>query len=87
MLRESIGIVRGAFTWAMHFFEKILEATGTRELVFAAVAFTVVFSVLVLPLRGGQAIRENSFAGFLTNRVNSHRGKGSNRSRRTDHDE
>ena len=73
MVNEAIGYVVYAVSGCLEMFRQLLEATGTINLWIAGILFTVVMSVLLLPLRGGHAIGPSGFAGFLANKVNRHR--------------
>lgn len=63
-------------------FDQLLEATETKDLWIAAVAFVLFVSVVLLPFRSGHPVGSGGLVGFVSDRV----GK-SRRSRRTDHDD
>lgn len=77
MIDDAILFVQRIFYSLIAWFEATLEATETTGIWVAAVIFAVCMSVIVLPLRGGKAVGNNSFAGFLTNKI--HSGKKSAR--------
>ncbi len=63
-------------------FDQILDATETRDLWIAAVAFVLFVSVVLLPFRSGHPVGSGGFVGFVSDRVSKAR-----RSKRTDHDD
>lgn len=73
MIDEAIVFVQRIFYTIIAWFETTLEATETTGIWGAAVIFAVCMSVIVLPLRGGKAVGNDSFAGFLSNKIYSGR--------------
>lgn len=71
MLQDAFEFVKRVLVSVIVWFDATLEATETTDLWIAAVIFAVCMSVIVLPLRGGKAVGNNSFAGFLTNKIHS----------------
>lgn len=71
MLQDVFEFVKRVLVSVIVWFDATLEATETTDLWIAAVIFAVCMSVIVLPLRGGKAVGNNSFAGFLTNKIYS----------------
>ena len=73
MISEVILFIQRIFYTIIYWFEATLEATETTDIWIAAVIFSVCMSVIVLPLRGGKAVGNDSFAGFLSNKIYSGR--------------
>lgn len=73
MLQEAFEFVKRVLVSVIVWFDATLEATETTDLWIAAVIFAVCMSVIVLPLRGGKAVGNDSFAGFLSNKIYSGR--------------
>lgn len=73
MVDTSVRIVTSAVTGILDIFKTILIKTGTTELLMAGIIFTVVMTVIVIPLRGGVSMSRSPFAGFIANQVNKHR--------------
>lgn len=71
MLQDALEFVKRVLVTVIVWFDATLEATETNYLWIAAVIFAVCMSVIVLPLRGGKAVGNNSFAGFLANKIHS----------------
>lgn len=62
-------ICRHLLSW----FTDILTFTDMYELWIGVVVFTAVFSIVILPLRGGIDLSRGVFGSFLMNKVNRHR--------------
>lgn len=55
-------------------FVKVYEAIGMTEVWIGAITFAIVFSIILVPLRGGGDIGKGSFGGLLNNKVNKTKG-------------
>ena len=68
-------------TWAISFgkviistlidwFTQIYDSLGMTNIWLGAVTVSIVFSIFLIPLRGGADLSRGSFGGFLKNKVN-----------------
>lgn len=75
-------------TWALSFgkviistllewFTQIYNAIGMTNVWLGVVTISVVFSIFLLPLRGGADLGKGSFGSFLKNKVNNTKSKSS----------
>lgn len=71
--------------WALAFGKAILstllgwytdlyEAMGLTNVWLGVITVSLVFSIFIIPLRGGADLTKGSFGAFLTNKVNDKKG-------------
>ena len=72
-----IAVMKRVLTEGIYWFDDIMVATGMRSVWGGVMVFTAVFSVLLIPLRGGADLTSGALGGFVKSRVN--------RSKPTDH--
>lgn len=73
----AIAIGKRVLTQSIYWFQDVLSATGLTPLWSGAMVFVAVFSILLIPLRGGADLTRGALGKFVMGRVN--------RSRPTDH--
>lgn len=64
----------------LNWFQQIYEATGLTDLWIGAVTMAIVFSVILIPLRGGGDVTKGALGSFVVNQVN---GKKASRTKAT----
>lgn len=69
----AIAFGKRIITQLLHWFEDIFAAVGMTELWIGAVVFAAVFSIVIVPLRGGADLTNGALGGFLMNKVNRHK--------------
>lgn len=65
-------------TTLISWFTQLYEAIGMTELWIGAVTISIVFSIFLVPLRGGGDLGKGGFGGFLKNKVNKTKGNTKN---------
>ena len=68
-----IELFRDIFYQLFIWFEDIYEATGMTSLWIGAVVLAIVFSVILIPLRGGSGIYGGVVNDFTKSAVNKHK--------------
>lgn len=82
----AIAFGKRILTEAIHWFEQILVATGLRGVWAGVMVFVAVFSILLIPLRGGADLTGGALGSFVKSRVNHSKPKSRvNHSKPTDH--
>lgn len=61
------------FTTLLQWFQKVYNAVDMFDLWIGIVVFVAVFSIVVMPLRGGADLTHGVFGSFLMNKVNKHK--------------
>ena len=69
----AIAFGKRILTELLHWWEEIYRATGMTSLWIGVVALGAVFSILIIPLRGGVDLAHGALGSFLMNRVNRHK--------------
>lgn len=77
----SILFGRSVITAVLNWFQQIYESLGMTEIWIAAVAFAAVFSIILVPLRGGSDISRGALGSFVVNQVNSKKAERSKSSK------
>lgn len=62
-------ILTTLLTW----FQSIYRACGMESLWIGVVVLAAVFSIVIVPLRGGADLSNGALGGFLMNKVNRHK--------------
>lgn len=68
----AINIGRDILTALLVWYQAVYEATGMTGLWIGVVALSIVFSVVLVPLRGGRDLTRGAFGSFAMNRINNH---------------
>lgn len=79
MVEDVISYISAVVGALIEMFYQLLVATETLDLWVAGVCFALFISIVAIPFRGGNAIGGGGFVGFITNRVNNHKTKKSNK--------
>ena len=70
----AVSFGKAVLVTVLSWFEQCYEAIGMTELWIGAVTLAIVFSIFLVPLRGGGDLGKGSFGGFLKNKVNKAKG-------------
>lgn len=73
LIDQSIDIVVQAVTAGFGMFKSLLDSVDAVGFWISAVLLVMVFSILILPLRGGQMVHVGGFAGFVSNKISGKR--------------
>lgn len=73
----AIAVGKRVLTECIYWFEDVMKATGLFPLWAGTLVVVAVFSILLIPLRGGADLTNGALGGFVVNRVN--------KAKRTDH--
>lgn len=79
MVDQVIYILNGALRACISWFDNIMTETDMLEVWIALVLMAAVFSIILVPLRGGASVHLGGFTNYMRNKVNRHR--------RIDHDD
>lgn len=69
-LNWSVLLGRRILTALLNWFQQIYDTLGMTELWIAAIIMVVVFSVILVPLRGGGDLSKGALGSFVVNQVN-----------------
>lgn len=69
----AVAFGKRILTTLLIWFQDIYEATGMTSLWIGVVVLTAVFSIVIVPLRGGADLTNGALGGFLMNKVNRHK--------------
>lgn len=69
----AISFGKRILTQIIQWFGDTLSAIGMTDLWIGAVVFAAVFSIVIVPLRGGADLTHGALGGFLMNKVNRHK--------------
>ena len=75
----AIAIGRVVLTQAINWFDKVMTATGLEPLWAGALIIIALFSIILVPLRGGADLTRGALGSFVFSRVN--------KARKIDHDD
>ena len=71
----AIASCKAVLASVLNWFIQIYDAVGLTSLWIGAVVFVAVFSIVVVPLRGGADLSRGALGSFLMNKVNRHKGQ------------
>lgn len=66
----AIIIGRVVLSTAINWFQEILIACGTFDIWKGVIVFVALFSIILIPLRGGGDLTAGLLGGFVMNRIN-----------------
>lgn len=69
----AISYVRTILDWGLYWFSRILGSMGLQWLWLGAVVFVIVFSVILLPMRGGAMLGGGLMSDIAGSRIRSSR--------------
>lgn len=69
----AVAFGKRILTTLLMWFQDIYEATGMTSLWIGVVVLAAVFSIVIVPLRGGADLTNGALGGFLMNKVNRHK--------------
>ena len=73
MTIQCIAIVKKILGTCLGWFEDIMSEAGLIEVWVALIVLSAVFSVILVPLRGGSPLSLGGLTDFARNKVNRHR--------------
>lgn len=73
ILTFAVAFGKRVLTSVLGWFVDIYEATGMTSLWIGVVVLAAVFSIVVVPLRGGADLSRGALGSFVMNRVNRHK--------------
>ena len=68
-----IAVMKRVLTEVIYWFDTILVSTGMRSVWGGILVVVAVFSVLLIPLRGGADLTSGALGSFVKSRVNRHK--------------
>lgn len=69
----AVAFGKRILTTLLVWFQDIYEATGMTSLWIGVVVLAAVFSIVIIPLRGGADLTNGALGSFLMNKVNRHK--------------
>lgn len=79
----AIRFGKNILTALLNWFQQIYDATGLTDLWIGAVAMAIVFSVILIPLRGGGDVTRGAFGDLVVNQINNKKASNSKSLRRS----
>lgn len=70
----AISFGKRILTTVLTWFNEIYEALGLTSLWIGVVVLAAVFSIVIIPLRGGADLSRGALGSFVMNKVNRHKG-------------
>lgn len=73
ILSFALSFGKRILTTVITWYQQVYEAMGMTSLWIGVVILSAVFSIVIIPLRGGADLSRGALGSFLMNKVNHHK--------------
>lgn len=73
ILSFALSFGKRILTTVITWYQQVYEAMGMTSLWIGVVILSAVFSIVIIPLRGGADLSRGALGSFLMNKVNRHK--------------